>query len=223
MGFTEDEAAKTRILTHMNAQHRPSLTRYLEHKSGLSAFAARSPTMTDITTAGFAIRAGRRTHIVEFHPPLLSLSESRSRLVAMDQEATEALGRAPETITTYAPPQSIRQIVTALLVLFGFVALSSRSNFLPRSWLTSTFLRPFPAVAAFCHDWQPTLIRLMIAIHAYEAWHISKTRLTPYSVPVGGKVWLAWIISTFFEGFGAFERFDALVVKERERKAKAKH
>jgi hypothetical protein len=68
--------------------------------------------------------------------------------------------------------------------------------------------------AHFCYTIQPALITSMLAIHLAEAAWMHATRLRRYNVPLLGRVWWAWMLSTFIEGFGAFQRLDALVREE---------
>ena len=221
---SKDEAAiKSRIITHMNAQHQPSLTRYLQNYLHLSSFSSRNPTLINISLSNLSIRTGSKIHTIPLSPPLPSLSESRSRLVLMDEECIKNLNLSPETITTYLPPQSPRQRIVFGLVIFGFIALSRKENFLPGTWLTNTVLKPVPSVAEILYRNQPLTIAIMLIVHIAEALYMARSRLRRHSVPMGTRLWWTWIASTFFEGFGAFERFDVLVRSERERREKSQH
>jgi hypothetical protein len=76
--------------------------------------------------------------------------------------------------------------------------------------------------AHFCYTIQPALITAMLAIHVAEAAWMHATRLRRYNVPLLSRVWWAWMLSTFVEGVGAFQRLDALVREEEEEAERKK-
>ena len=221
-----EAAMKSRISSHMNAQHQPSMRRYLEHYHNVSPFAARSPRLADMTTKSMTILAPYLltdvTYEVPLSPPLANLSEARTRLVEMDQQAAKALGRAPETVSRYKAPNTPYQITVFFAVLFGFFCFSSAANFRPGSWLTTTILAPVPPFARLLYQYQPLALVAMIVLHAWEALVMARTRLQKFNVPVGGRVWWMWVLSTFFEGFGAFLRFEEVIEEERRKKEDSK-
>ena len=63
----------------------------------------------------------------------------------------------------------------------------------------------------------------VVGIHAVEAYLLATTRLRKYNVEAGSSLWRKWVASCALEGFGAFQRIDAIVKKKEEEAAKAKH
>lgn len=66
------------------------------------------------------------------------------------------------------------------------------------------------------------LLLPVVAIHLTEIWWLDRTRLVPHNMRRGSRDWLLWMVSTFWEGLGAFWRFDAVAAvaaaKARDRK-----
>jgi hypothetical protein len=64
----------------------------------------------------------------------------------------------------------------------------------------------------------------MLVVHISETVYLARTRLRKHQVKTGSPIWCSWVISNFIEGFGAIQRFDAVVQdKEEEKKQKKKH
>ncbi|EFW99518.1 hypothetical protein CMQ_7886 [Grosmannia clavigera kw1407] len=55
------------------------------------------------------------------------------------------------------------------------------------------------------------ILRPMVAIHLTEVWWLDRTRLAPHKMRRGSRDWILWTVSTFWEGFRAFGRFDTMV------------
>lgn len=64
---------------------------------------------------------------------------------------------------------------------------------------------------------------IMVGVHSVEAINFERTRLRKYNVPRFTKLWWQWFVSCSIEGVGSFRRFDAVVKKEEEKKAMARH
>jgi hypothetical protein len=63
----------------------------------------------------------------------------------------------------------------------------------------------------------------VVTIHLTEAYLFDKKKLRKYNVQKGTGLWWKWIVSCFIEGYGCFQRIDAMVkIKEREAE-KASH
>ena len=220
---TKDTAAKKRIITHMNADHQDSLIRYLEHYCNLSSFAARNARLTDITLDGMTIASsGTKLHDVPIKPPMTAWSEARPRVVDMDAEAAEGLGRSNVTVKRYKEPRGFMTVVMVACLL-TYVAFSRRSNFTAGSMLYDMLLWYVPRFSNFCWKVQPLVIYPMVVVHAGRAIYMERSRLRKHTVKMFCGIWWLWMVSTFVEGQGAFMRFDEAVRDEEERKAKAKH
>ncbi|KAI9724211.1 MAG: hypothetical protein M1828_003956 [Chrysothrix sp. TS-e1954] len=224
---------ETRIITHMNADHHDSLVRYLEHHHSVPSHLARHATLTSIkpthlqisTSPSIASFKNNQNYIVPIEPPLADLSAARERLVAMDQAAITALGRSEVTVKVYAPPRTpfqIAAVCTTLSVIFFF---SSRRNLDPANsgGLFYPLASRFPDAFAWFARVQGRVWWSLVGIHVLECLQLDRSRLRKHSVPRGGGVWWAWMASNFVEGFTAPLRFDAIVKREKERKARAKH
>ena len=219
----QDVVAKQRIITHMNADHQDSLIRYLEYYAGLSSFSARNAQLTDITLDSLTISySHEQSHRIPIKPPMTAWSEARPRLVEMDIEATERLGRSAVTVKGYKRPYGWMTVIMVVCAM-TYLAFSRRANFAPGSVLYWAVLRYMPNFAAFCWSVQPSVIVPMCAIHAGEVWYLENTRLRKHTVRMFSGVWWKWVVSCFVEGFGAFVRLDEIVREEEEKKAKAQH
>ena len=193
MSQEDDESARAvRILRHMNSQHKSSLVRFLQHFAHLSSFAARNPKAVSIDNSSITIAArslfSESHYAISFDPPLSSLADARSRLVWLDEKATESLGHAPDTVTRYIPPHTPVQVAEFVGVILGLVAFSSADNFLTGTWLTATLLRFTPAFARLCYRLQPLGLSLIVGIHTVEASIMAVRKLGPHTVPTGSRV-----------------------------------
>ncbi|KAI4281586.1 MAG: hypothetical protein L6R35_005614, partial [Caloplaca aegaea] len=101
----EDEAAKERIIKHMNSDHQDSLVRYLEHYCHLSSFSARNAKLNNATLNSLSISTGRgKLHLVPIQPAMAAWSEVRTRLAELDTQAVQGLGRSNITVKKYTRP-----------------------------------------------------------------------------------------------------------------------
>ncbi|KAI9869453.1 MAG: hypothetical protein M1813_000242 [Trichoglossum hirsutum] len=217
-----DDAAKTRIIKHMNADHQDSLVRYLEHFSYLPPSLARNARIIDISLDSLTlVSSGIRT-VIPLEPPMASWSEARERMVKMDKAAITGLGRSDITIKEYAPPTGVGA-VAFVLCLSTLLAFRTRRNFESGSLLYDILLASFPAVASFFHTIQPWLFYPMISLHAAEAVHFERSRLGHHSVPRWSQLWWLYVLTHFVEGITSFWRFDRLVERKKAERAKEKH
>jgi len=218
----QDRAAKGRIVSHMNSEHGDSISRYLEHYLHVSSFSARNAKLEDVTFSSLTIRSAGGQYTVPLTPRLGSWSEARERLIAMDQEAVKGLGRSPITVATYTRPRGFH-LVVFIGCLMGYFSFSRRANFEPGSYPYEYIFKHVPAFAAFMAPKAYIAFGLMVAIHAGEAYLLAATKLRKHSVPVGSSLWLTWVASTFIEGFGAPQRFNAIVRKRTKEAESKKH
>lgn len=215
-------AAKQMIISHMNADHQDSLALYLQVYSHLSSSTAKSPSLEDINLSDMVIKvAGGTRYCVPIDPPMKSLMEARFRLVDMHNQCLHSLGFSDIKVEEYRAPRGHHAVIFALC-FSTYVSFSSRSNFLPGSVLYDLVFKHFPRFTLFCYDIQPLLISLMIGIHVCEASYMALYRLRPHRVPVTSRLWWTWMTSCFIEGFGAFQRFDAIVRREKAKKEQQK-
>ena len=79
-----------------------------------------------------------------------------------------------------------------------------------------------PGLARLAYLTAPYVLIFMVVVHGAEAAHMARGRLRRHSVETFSGVWWAWVVDTFFEGFGAFQRFDGMVEKRRKEKGSGK-
>ncbi|KAF4550177.1 Hypothetical protein D9617_18g033680 [Elsinoe fawcettii] len=215
----KDAAAKQRIIGHMNADHHDSVVRYLEHFHGQSAWSAYSGKIADVTLRDITFKSDAGTFKTQFNPPMTSFREARERLVALDKECVQALGRSDISIREWPALQgwNFWQFVTLTAT---FLVFSRRDNFAPNS-LASSILPD--VIRKFNYTIQPWLFMGLVLIHSAEAVHMATGRLKKHNVNVRSLVYWQWVGDTLIEGFGAFIRFDKLVRQKQAAKAQQKH
>jgi Protein of unknown function (DUF2470) len=213
MADTQEQAQKQAIISHMNADHRDSLTLFLEVYCRASPPTASAARMEDVTLSDMIIIASEIHYRVPFNPPMKSLSEARHRLVDMHKYCLQKLGLSDIAIKEYRPPRVLHTF--AFIVVLGIcVAFSRRSNFLPGSTLYS--IRP--AFAEACYEFQPIVLPTLFAAHTLETCYVV-LELRRHRVPVMSTLWLAWTLSTFLEGVLALQRFKEVIQEERVKQA----
>lgn len=155
--------------------------------------------MEDIALNKITLSAGGRTFFIPIHPPLKSFSEARERVVKMDQDCIEALGRDSITIKEYWAPKGFDAVV--FVTCFSTYILLSRPE-------NVSFVFPFvPEFAAFVLKIRLLVLYPMIVIHLVEA-SLMIRKLQRHSVPFFSKLWWVWTVSCFIEGVGSFRRYD---------------
>ena len=86
-----DDAARDRIIRHMNADHQASLSYYLQHYLSLSPRTAHRPHLRALTFSSMVIQTSDLAyHTIAIIPPLKSWTEARTRTIEMDHEARKA-------------------------------------------------------------------------------------------------------------------------------------
>ncbi|KAI4139211.1 MAG: hypothetical protein LQ341_004308 [Variospora aurantia] len=235
----EDEAAKERIIKHMNSDHQgmaqnlysltkpdpllDSLVRYLEHYCHLSSFSARNAKLNNATLDSLSISTGQgKVHLVPIRPPMAAWSEVRTRLAELDAQAVQGLGRSNITVKKYTRPTGFMALV-CVSVLLTYTVFFKPSNLQPGSIIYDVVLRHVAGFARFCYTIQPFVLYPTLAIHIAESIQMHRSRLRKHNVPTCSRLWWLWIGSTFMEGVGAFIRIDRIVKEEGMKKASAKH
>ena len=175
--------------------------------------------MTGIDLNGMTFTCGKHIHNIAFDPPLKSYAETRERVVQMDKECLQALGRSDITIKEFAPPTGLYAVEFVVIIAF-FLSYSQRWWF-ARGEVVERFLGP--SFASFSWNIQPLLFNFCVVLHAAEMFYFMQYRLRKHSVDMASSVWWLWSATTFFEGLFAFYRFSNLVKKKLEAKDKQKH
>ena len=220
----EDAAMKQRIITHMNRDHQDSLIRYLQYYAQLSSFSARNAHLVDISFDSLTVLSSNSTpHTIPIKPAMTSMSEARSRVVAMDGEAVAGLGASSINVKKYTPPHGFMMIFTFIACSLTYICFCRRANFEPGSMFYNTLLTRVPNFANFCWTYQPLVIWGITVIHAGEATWMVKSRLNKHTVRMFSGVWWLWLSSCFVEGIGSFVRFDECVREEEAKREGAKH
>ncbi|KAL9050703.1 MAG: hypothetical protein Q9162_006477 [Coniocarpon cinnabarinum] len=217
---------RDRILSHMNADHADSLVVYLQYYHGLSSFSARKARLTDISPVRMEIRISPNAiYRIPFDPPLADWSETRGRVVAMDQEARTSLGISNITVKKYVRPDKAWQWTILFAVAFTFMLLGrGREALSPTTGgITAPLKDRFPGAFAWLYKIQPLVLYPTLAIHLAEAVIMDQTRLAKHNVPRGGRLWWTWVLMTFLGGFPNFWRFDALIDAEQKARDSKQH
>jgi len=219
----KDTEAQRCIISHMNKDHSDSVARFLEHFAHVSTSSARYAELTEVTLNSLTITSSNGSpYVIPLDPPLNKWSETRERMVAIDQEALRSLKRSKIAVKEYRRPRGFHTVVFVATAT-TFICFSQRLNFLPGSFLYDYILRHVPRFAKFCYDIQPYVLYPMLAVHLSEAVWMERTRLQKFNVPRFSKLWWQWLLSNFIEGVGAFKRFDGIVQEETGQKEAKKH
>ncbi|THW55481.1 hypothetical protein D6D20_09448 [Aureobasidium pullulans] len=216
---SKDEAAKARIISHMNADHHDSVVRYLENYHHLPGYQAYNGRISDASLEHIAFECAGLKYRTALDPPMSSFREARERLVQMDKECLQALGRSDITVKEYISPTGL-YLAGFVIVSTTLVAFSLRSNFEAGSLISAVVPDWF---ARFCWTIQPFIFYGMLVIHSAETWHMTSGRLRKHNVNVLSRIWWLWMGTTFIEGVGAYNRFDKMIKKKRAEKDKQKH
>jgi hypothetical protein len=147
------------------------------------------------------VEASGETHIIPLSPPMKSFREARERLVQMDSDTIAGLKRSKITIKEYRAPRGIHAAIFGAC-LFAYALLARPNNYLPGSLLHSYL----PAFAEFVDRVRDWVLWPMIALHLGESY-VMRGRLEKHSVALFSRVWWLWVISSFIEGAGSFQRY----------------
>ncbi|KUJ13593.1 uncharacterized protein LY89DRAFT_687627 [Mollisia scopiformis] len=221
---SKDEAAKARIIKHMNADHADSVSYYLQHYCSLSPRAARGAALSDISLSAMTVRTvDNKTHTIPFTPPMTSWAEARTRTVDMDRESRSALDVSSIRITSYEPPRKRFHIFVFGICLFTFGVFAMRNKIVPGTWFYDVPLRYWPGGPEVFVWIARTIALPVVAIHLGEAYMMDTTRLRKHGVERGTSLWWMWVVSCFIEGYGCHQRIDAAVKKKTKEAEQAKH
>ncbi|KAI2484340.1 HugZ heme iron utilization protein [Pyrenophora tritici-repentis] len=220
---TQDEATRQRIIKHMNTDHHDSIRRYVEAFASKSVFQSRKAQMIDIDLNQMVISSGDgQRSVITFDPPMQNLREARERVVQLDKDAQQILGRSDIPVTTFIPtyrhPTHLALFTTSLLC---FLLLPRQANWQPGSLLYDSVLHLVPGTANFVAKFGWTVVFLMLA-HVIEAF-IMVRKLARHGCTFLDAVWWKWVGTCLVEGFTSFRRLDALVEEKKREKEAKKH
>ncbi|KAH7392635.1 integral membrane protein-like protein [Pyrenochaeta sp. MPI-SDFR-AT-0127] len=219
----QEAAAKQRIIKHMNADHHDSIRRYVEAYASKTIVQSRNAQMTDIDLGQMKFSCGNQQAVVAFDPPMKSLREARERLVQMDKDTLQALGRSDISIQEYIPPTAkLGHLLNFTQCLLAYLLLPRPANFRPGSLLYDTVLFRYPPFANFNAQFGWIVFAVMLPIHLFET-HLMVKKLTRHGRGLADGVWWKWVGSTFVEGVTAFWRLDGLIEEKRREKDAKKH
>lgn len=220
MAAPSDDAIKHRIISHMNRDHARELSLYLRHYADLSARAASSPQLLDVSFSSMRIRSrDSSVHEIPFSPPLPNWADCRPRVVQMARQAREALGLSEHVITRYVPPEPLGQAVIAA-VLFYFACFATVDCVQPGGAVWSFLEGYFPGGGAETYKWVVKVIFWpVVGIHVVECaaldWRLMKHGVERFSAQ-----WWAWEATCFLEGFPSFKRLDGILARMEAEKGK---
>lgn len=213
--------AATRIINHMNKDHGPELSRYLQHFARVPSYRAKSPVLTAFSLEKMTIRtADGLEHVVPIDPPMGSYAEARKRAVEMDAAARKGLGLGDVDVQEFTPPRPLGVFITAAVTLY-FACYFSLPWQVPGSRLYAFWDAVHPGGAPMQGWLVRTIFPAVVGIHLFEVLLLDRTRLAKYGVRRWSGVWWKWALSCFMEGFPVFSRFDGLVKKKRAAQGKA--
>ncbi|KAL2205431.1 hypothetical protein CC79DRAFT_1335969 [Sarocladium strictum] len=221
MASTEDRSA--RIISHMNAQHRPELSHYLRHHHSLPSRTASPATLVSITLTSMTItdRNGK-AHTVAIEPPLATWADARTRLADMDAASRKHLGLSDVSLTTYKAPRFFTEVFVFGAVAFYFFCAATLPYVTPGTKIHALLDAFWPKNGAASYRWLVNKIFWpTVGIHATECILLDFKRLQPYGVDRFSSLWWKWQLSCFIEGFGTFKRTKDIVEEKRAEKEKA--
>ncbi|CAN9377525.1 unnamed protein product [Alternaria alternata] len=225
-----DVAAKQRIIKHMNADHHDSvcathtqIRRYVEAYASKSMFYSRSAQMVDIDLNQMVFSCGGQQAVIAFDPPMKAMREARERLVQLDKDALQTLGRSDIPITKFVPaythPAHLWNFTQCVLAM---ALLPRQANWQPGSLLYDNMLYLVPGFASFVARIGWIVFVCMLPIHAVEVVIMAR-KLAKHGCTFMDAVWWKWVGTCFVEGFTSFSRLNALIEEKRREKDAKKH
>jgi len=213
-----DAAAKSRVIAHMNKDHKEDLSLYLRHFKSLTPAEASNPEMTDVDLDSVTIRSASGTHTFAIHPPMKSWNDRRETLANMTYLARDAL--EPVAIGMWTRPRG-QDLLVASMVSFYFLCFG-----LVQGGYVEPGSDAWRGLDEAKFPWGAwgfvTLVNLIfipvLVIHVTEVWYFDRTRLSRHGIRRGSRLWWQWTASNFLEGYCAFIRFDGLVKSEERRR-----
>ena len=179
--------------------------------------------MTDIDLNHMKFLCGGRTSTITFDPPMKTLREARERLVQMDKDTLQVLGRSDITITRYISPYvKLGHLFNFTQCMLTYLLLPRGANFRPGSLLYDNLLYMLPAFARFVLQVRWIVLTLMLAIHITETFIMAR-KVNRHGLSSVDAMWWMWVGSSFVEGITAFWRLDKLIAEKQREKDAKKH
>jgi hypothetical protein len=179
--------------------------------------------MTDVNLNAMQFQYAGKQATIPFDPPLKSLREARERLVQIDKDSTQSLGRSDIRITQFIPCYvKLGHLLNFSQCMLTYLLLPRAANFKPGSLLFDNLLYRFPAFANFVLAVRLYIVVVMVGIHVFESGLMIK-KLRKHGVTPFERVWWMWVGTSFVEGITSFWRFDGLVAEKRKEKEAKKH
>jgi hypothetical protein len=149
--------------------------------------------MTDIDLNGMKISYAGKQAFLPFDPPMKSMRDARERLVQMDKDANEALGRDPIPITTFIPCYvHVGHLFNFSACLLTYIFLPREANIQPGSLLYDHALYKFPGFVEFVKVIRLWVIWIMLGIHITESVLMVKKLRKHGLTPLDG-LWWKWV------------------------------
>lgn len=179
--------------------------------------------MTDIDLNQMKFSCGGQEVVITFDPPMKSLREARERLVQMDKDSLQALGRSDIAITTYIPPYvKLFHLYNFSQCLAAYILLSRPANFKPGSLVYETILFKVPSFAEFVARICLLTLFIMLPIHIFETGLMAR-KLARHGLTFFEPIWWKWMGSCFVEGITSFWRLDGHIEEKKREKEAKKH
>lgn len=181
--------------------------------------------MTDISLNEMKFSCNGQQHTIAFDPPMKSLREARERVVQLDKDAVQILGRSDVSVDKYVPPHvNLGHLWNFTQCVLAYILLPIPSNWQPGSIIYDLFLYRFPSFANLIASvgWY-VVVLIMIPIHLTESAIIARRLRTKHGLTPLDGVWWAWTASCFVEGVTAKWRLDGLVEQKKQEKEAKKH
>ncbi|USW48052.1 Putative hem oxygenase HugZ-like superfamily [Septoria linicola] len=212
-GTKDEDAAKNRIVSHMNNDHHDSIVRYLQHYGGTPSWKAWDGKITDVSLNELTLSCHENIVKIPFQPPMASYREARERVVDLDKTCRKALGHSDVTVKHFLAPSGLYTI-PFLVIIATMVGYSQRSWFAQGATVERVLGSSF---ARFSWTIQPYLALGLLIIHGGECLFFAHTKLPRHSVNIRSSIYWLWTMSTFVEGQFAYKRFDDYVRGQREK------
>ncbi|KAK5060201.1 hypothetical protein LTR84_010086 [Exophiala bonariae] len=227
-GAPDAAAMKSRIITHMNADHQLSLRLYLQHYCHVPSSGTAQASLEDITTEHIILNSSFGRHVVPFEPPMKSLMEGREKLVAMHQHCLKELDLSDIVIDSYHPPSGVFPYVLGALVVLICTTFPFRDNLRPESrsliydiWSVGGLV---PGLAWLSYQLAPAVQAFIYIAHGVEMLVLARGRLRRHWVETFSRTWWLWLGECSLVGYSAFQHFDRTVkAKEDAKGGKAQH
>lgn len=186
-------------------------------------FQSRSAQMVDINLNQMVFSCGGEQAVVAFDPPMKALREARERVVQLDKEALQILGRSDIPITKFVPAYAhLGHLWNFTQCVLAFVLLPRPQNWEPGSFLYDNALYLIPWFASFVAHVGWIVFAMMLPLHAVEGVMMAR-KLARHGCTFLDAVWWKWVGTCFVEGITSFWRLDALIEEKRLEKEAKKH